>query len=128
MAGIGVWLEGEGTIVVPLILMGVEVDDGGAPIRDYYYTIWDHGEVGYYTDRLHTLMGWDADTPLDERALEMAKRGAGLLRREYIKLWDIWYPTLYLYTRGCHPRRRMREKVRDMRLPPPFITRKPYRR
>ena len=120
-------MEGEGTVVLPLVLLGVEVDDKGAPTRDYYYTIWDHDEVEYYTNRLYTLMGWDGSTPLDDDALALAKQGATLLRREYIKLWDSWYPTLYLYTHGCHPRRRMREKVRDMRLPPPFITRKPYR-
>lgn len=129
MAGIGVWLEGAtpGNIILPLILMGVEVTDNGS-IRDHYYTLWsqDEGEVEFYIDRLYRFMGWTTCTPMDTEALSLAMHGGRLLRGQYIKLWDMYYPTLRLRACGCHMRRKLRERVRAMPLRLPFVAESPW--
>lgn len=129
MAGIGVWLEGAtpGNIILPLILMGVEVTESGT-IRDHYYTLWSQGggEVEFYIGRLYTFMGWTIDTPMDEEALTMAMRGGRLLRAEYIKLWDMQYPTLRLKKYGCHMRPKLRQGLRAMPVRLPFVADKPW--
>ena len=129
MAGIGVWLEGatKGNIILPLILMGVEVTNSGS-IRDHYYTLWsqDEGEVEFYVERLYSFMGWTTDTPMDDGALSMAMRGGRLLRAEYIRLWDMQYPTLRLKAYGCHARRKLRERLKGMPLRLPFVADKPW--
>ena len=124
-----VWLEGacDGNIILPLILIGVETVDG-VVVSSMHYTIWsqDKATIEEYVERLHRVMGWDINTPYDPIAISIAKKGARLLRGAYITLWDQLFPTLHLERYGCNNRRRLRELIAAMPVPPPFIAHSPW--
>lgn len=125
MGGVGIWVEGAGpnNVILPIIIMGVEVEDD-TPIRDFHYTVWSMDEVEYYTNRLYMIMGWDITTAMDPTAIALAKAGAQALRNQYIKVWDIYFPTLLLRVYGCNNRAGIRKYIQSAPITPPFIIHK----
>jgi hypothetical protein len=136
MARIGVWMAGATPLncILPLILMGVELQEGTTidmgtgdrcPYRMHYYTLWcqefDHIEDMSY--RLYDLMGWPYDSPIDDTARDIARQSSLLLRQQYLRVWDKYFPSLGLRRKGPKWTTRMRARVFELPVRPPFVCR-----